>query len=313
MKYGAVIVAAGMSTRMKRFKPLMEIHGMSMVQRIITTFQQLAIKEIVVITGFNAQELEQQLKKYGVVCIRNENYATTQMFDSVKIGLDYIKDKCDAFFFTPADVPLFTADTVVQIRDMDNGKVRIPICNGRDGHPVYISADMVPEILQYNGDMGLKGALEELHTFEKKIPVYDLGIFMDADTVEDFEKLIKLHDEQLIRPQVKVRLLKKNPFFGPGTAKLLRQIEYSGSMAEASKLLGISYSKSRIMIQELEAELDRKVVERQQGGQHGGNARLTDYGKSILKSYEQYEKELEQFAQIKYKEIFHFFLDGECL
>ena len=50
-----------------------------------------------------------------LIFLRNEDYETTHMFDSVRIGLEYLKDKVDTVLFTPVDVPLFTAHTVTQM------------------------------------------------------------------------------------------------------------------------------------------------------------------------------------------------------
>lgn len=80
MKYGAVIVAAGMSSRMGIFKPLMKIQGVSMIRHVIHTFQQMGVQEIVVVTGHNAELLEAEVAECNVTCIRNEAYKTTEMF-----------------------------------------------------------------------------------------------------------------------------------------------------------------------------------------------------------------------------------------
>ena len=56
MRYGAVIVAAGMSTRMKQFKQLMKIGEMSLAERVIVNFRRAGVKDIVMVTGFNADE-----------------------------------------------------------------------------------------------------------------------------------------------------------------------------------------------------------------------------------------------------------------
>ena len=58
------------------------------------------------ITGHNADALERHLEGCGLTFIRNERYATTQMFDSAALGLNYLKDKCGRILFTPVDVPL---------------------------------------------------------------------------------------------------------------------------------------------------------------------------------------------------------------
>lgn len=189
MKYGALITAAGMSSRMKSFKPLMEIQGMSMTHRLIHIFQKSGIREIVVVTGYQAEKLEAALKNTGVVCIRNENYAATQMFDSVKLGLGEIYGRCDAVFFSPVDVPLITVHTVKKVRDFGEGSIRIPVCCGQDGHPVYIENQLIPRILEYHGNQGLRGAMKLDGELIRRVPVDDPGILMDADTQEDFGRL----------------------------------------------------------------------------------------------------------------------------
>ena len=87
MSVGALIVAAGMSSRMGDFKPMLNIGSISIAQRIVATFHQAGVNKIVVVTGYNAAQLERHLSNSGLIFLRNEAYATTQMFDSAKIGL----------------------------------------------------------------------------------------------------------------------------------------------------------------------------------------------------------------------------------
>ena len=106
MKTAALIVAAGMSSRMGDFKPMLSIGSISVAQRVVAAFQQAGIRKIVMVTGLNAVTLERHLAGSGVIFLRNDAYETTQMFDSVKIGLAYLQGKCDAVLFTPVDIPL---------------------------------------------------------------------------------------------------------------------------------------------------------------------------------------------------------------
>ena len=85
MNIGAVIVAAGMSTRMKDFKQLMKIGDLTMAERVIVNFRRAGVKDIVMVTGFQAKRLEKELCHLGVTFLRNEHYETTQMFDSATI------------------------------------------------------------------------------------------------------------------------------------------------------------------------------------------------------------------------------------
>ena len=145
MRIGAVIVAAGMSSRMGDFKPMLNIGSISIAQRIVATFHQAGVDRIVVITGHNAQQLERHLANNGIVFLRNENYASTQMFDSAKIGLSYLKDKCDRILFTPVDIPLFTAMTVAALL-RSRAELACPVCMGKTGHPLLIGSSLLDPI-----------------------------------------------------------------------------------------------------------------------------------------------------------------------
>ena len=145
MKFGAVIAAAGMSTRMQDFKQLMSVGGMSFAERVVTNFKRAGVRDIVMVTGYHADELENRLKHLGIVFLRNEDYEHTQMFDSVKIGLSYLKDRCDRIFFCPVDVPFFREDSL-RLEMTRTESIVYPICHNRIGHPILIDGSLLDEI-----------------------------------------------------------------------------------------------------------------------------------------------------------------------
>ena len=65
MEIGAVIVAAGMSSRMGDFKPMLSIGEISVAQRVVATLRQAGAERVVVVTGYNADELERHLARSG--------------------------------------------------------------------------------------------------------------------------------------------------------------------------------------------------------------------------------------------------------
>ena len=194
MQLGAVIVAAGMSSRMGAFKPMLQIGSVSVAQRIIAKFRQVGVKTIVMVTGYHAHDLETHLAGNDIVFLRNEHYETTQMFDSAKMGLEYIKDKCEKVFFTPVDVPMFHASTL-QALIHSNADLAVPVCGEEKGHPIFMNTSLIEGILADQGGCGLKGALERCPADMTLVPVNDPGAFQDADTPEDFLGLVKYYDQ----------------------------------------------------------------------------------------------------------------------
>lgn len=190
MKTGAVIVAAGMSTRMNCFKPMLKLGNTTIVERVITTMKQAGIDPIVVVTGNQADMLEKHISHMGVVCVRNQRYVETQMFDSAKIGFMYIQNLCDRFFFSPVDVPLFSVNTLQRLMECE-GPVVCPLYNKIQGHPILISSQLISEIIIYKGSDGLDGAIFHCEIPISRVPVNDEGVIYDTDTPEDYRLLLK--------------------------------------------------------------------------------------------------------------------------
>lgn len=305
MRIGALIVAAGMSSRMGDFKPMLNIGSISVAQRVVATLTQAGVSKIVMVTGYNATALERHLAGNGIIFLRNENYQTTQMFDSVKIGLRYLQDKCDKVLFTPVDVPLFTSKTVRMLLDSD-ATLAAPVCNGVQGHPILISARLIPEILDDCGEMGLRGAIDRCSATLQQIPVEDFGTIHDADTPEDFSVLLEYHNSQLVRPVVSVSLTKEKPFFDSKIAMLLMLIDETKSVRAAGQRMQLSYSSCWNIIRTLESQLNYTLIERSQGGAGGSTSVLTSRGAELLSRFNAYENALKEQAN----ELYHRYFEG---
>ena len=309
MESAALIVAAGMSSRMGSFKPMLNIGSISIAQRVVATFAQAGVDKIVMITGFNATMLERHLAGNNIIFLRNENYETTQMFDSVKIGLDYLRGKCDRVLFTPVDIPLFTAETVKKLLDTD-AKLACPVCDGQTGHPLMISGTLLENILSDSGEGGLKGAVDRCGASCVHIPVDDSGTVHDADTPEDFSALLKLHNSQLIRPVLTVSLSKEKPFFDSRIATLLTLVDETNSVRAAGQRMQLSYSSCWNIIRTLEGQLNYSLIERSQGGSQGSSSVLTEQGRLLLERYNAYSKAVRAQAEALYDDYFKDIFEG---
>lgn len=303
MQTAALIVAAGMSSRMGNFKPMLSIGSITIAQRVVATFHQAGIQKIVMVTGFNAVTLERHLSGSGVIFLRNDDYETTQMFDSVRIGLTYLRSKCDRVLFTPVDIPLFTAGTVRALLD-SKAKLACPVCQGQTGHPIVIGADLFDRILADGGEQGLKGAVERCGAEMQQIPVDDPGTLHDADTPADFSALVNYHNSQLVRPVVTVSLNKEKPFLDGNIAMLLTLVDETKSVRAAGLRMQLSYSTCWNMIRTLESQLNCTLIERTQGGAGGSQSHLTQRARTLLERFAAFEKRVREDAETLYEEYF---------
>ena len=190
-RFGAVIPAAGLSSRMGAFKPLLPYGGGTVIESAVDSVLPY-VSAAAAVLGNRADELRAALRaSFGdrLIIAENPAYAATDMLTSVKIGLRAIGG-CDAFFLLPADMPAVPAAVYEALIGAFDGcaEVIYPVLDGRRGHPPLIAASLIPAILAYEGGGGLRAILSGCRT--KEIPVQSGGILLDLDTPQDYEESV---------------------------------------------------------------------------------------------------------------------------
>lgn len=302
MRAGAVIAATGVPGGFHAYDDLKNTDRNVMLRRMIRTFQRAGAEDIVILTGERAEETEKSLSRLGVAFLRCEDFESGQMMDFAVRGFRYLK-KCDRIFFCPADVPLFSDDTIRKMLSVKE-QIVIPVCGGRKGHPVLINAELTERIAQYKGECGLKGALDATGVPVGHLDVDDDGVLVRARKEDHFEELTQKGKRAVVYPRVKIQLTRNVPFFGPGMMILLKQIDLLGNVREACEKAGMSYSKGWSLIRTAEKELGALIVDRSPGGKNGGIARVSPVGYELMKKYEQLEREIAEYAEKRYRYIF---------
>ena len=72
---------------------------------------------------------------------------------------------------------------------------------------------------------------------------------------------------------------------GPGKADLLEAVDSGGSISAAAKKMGMSYRRAWELVDVMNKSFDQPLIVSSPGGQNGGGAQLTEFGRSILKNY----------------------------
>lgn len=298
---GAVIIAAGKKFSVHEFEALTKVGSITSVRRIILTLQQAGIYPIVLVLGKNAEEVERQLAFMDVIFLRNEEYNNTEMFDSAKIGLNFIKDKCARVIFTRVDISLVTVETIKKIQSIEK-EIVSPTYNGKSGHPLLINSKIIDDILSYKGNDGMRGAIKNFN--RAWIEVTDEGILYNVDELDCYDSLLENHNKQILHPYVKINIEKENSFFDSRAKLLLILLNDTGSVKSACKQMALSYSNAWNIINNIEKELGYSVVDRKHGGKRGGATRLNPKGLDFLRKYIQYEKSVRDYANEEFKKRF---------
>ncbi|MDR1532069.1 MAG: nucleotidyltransferase family protein [Clostridiales bacterium] len=205
MKTYGVVAAAGLSSRMGAFKPLMTIGGEAVLTRTVKSMINGGASRVVVVLGHRAEEARAVLRSpfpAGVQYVLNPDFGTTDMLASVKLGLAQLPpieadrvSPAPSVFFLPGDMPFVAPDTFRILKEqaeLTRALVVFPLLDGRRGHPPLISCRCLPRILDFSGPGGLRGALGMFADKTIEVEVNDKGCRIDLDTMEDYEEALEM-------------------------------------------------------------------------------------------------------------------------
>ena len=192
-KMAALILAAGYSSRMGKFKPLLPLGPISVIERCVQLFLETGTDDVRVVVGHRFRDLVPLIEKLGVRWTVNEHFQHG-MLSAVKAGIHALENATKAFFLLPVDIPLVRHDTVIELLsayDRQDADVFYPCFRGKRGHPPLINAALRAGILSWNKEGGLRSFLQQHQSRAVNVEVADENILLDMDTLEQYEDICR--------------------------------------------------------------------------------------------------------------------------
>jgi len=192
--FTAIILAAGLSSRMGCTKQLLEIDGQTMLDRAVETVLDAGIANPIVVLGHNANEIRDKVKLLThCTVVTNESYRTG-MASSLRCGVRAVTSQTSAYLFMLCDQPLVDSTLIKElIKEFTRKKADIlcPLYQGKRGNPVIISSKLHDRLLEAEGDSGARFLFADKDLNIVGHPVSTHAIIMDIDTPEDLLNVTK--------------------------------------------------------------------------------------------------------------------------
>jgi len=183
----AVVLAAGLSRRMGRPKPLVKLKGKTILQHVLGNLRASGVDEIVVVLGYKAEEIFPTLEGEDFRVVVNPDYAQG-MSNSLRRGLRAVDNQAQAVLIALGDQPRISSGIIkLLLRKYSQGshQIVVPTCGGRRGHPVIFGRKYWPELLALEGDVGGREILRRHGDDVLAVEVADPGILQDIDGPDD--------------------------------------------------------------------------------------------------------------------------------
>jgi len=189
----ALVVAAGLSSRMQKFKPLLDLGAKTVLEHAVAKFLESGI-ETTVVVGWQKEKIISALEKSTAGIVENPDFQKG-MFSSIQAGLRAIDpQKFKRVFILPVDIPLVRPSTLRRLEEAASknpDKIIYPCCGGRRGHPPLLPSNLIKEILDYRAEGGLKAVLGRFEHLSLEVTVPDRYIHLDLDTPQDYERMVR--------------------------------------------------------------------------------------------------------------------------
>ena len=194
---------------MGRLKALLPWGDRTLLEHQIGSLLSAGVSTVVVVVGHRRDELEPLIEGIeGVSHVYNPDYRRGKT-TSIRAGLRALAsvphDEDDALLLLNVDQPR-SAETIRRVIGLHDGShtgrrggfqtrpylITIPTHAGKGGHPVVLSASLIPELAEISEDtFGLKAVIRDHAAETRRVEVDSSEILLDLNTPEEYERALR--------------------------------------------------------------------------------------------------------------------------
>lgn len=188
LRVGAVVLAAGASTRMGRNKLLLPVEGEPMVHRTVRRVRDAGCDPLVVVTGHEAERVREALVTFDLRFAVSPD-PTGPTSASLHAGLRALPDDVDAALVMLADMVHVTTPMLRALVDgLTAGPEPLGVSRYDDvlAPPLVFRRALWPELLAWHGE-GCGKAVVRAHEAEARMHDWPAEALQDVDTPSDYD------------------------------------------------------------------------------------------------------------------------------
>jgi len=191
-KIGAVILAAGESSRFGRPKQLVQFRGKSLVRRVVDAAKDANCSVIVVVLGSKREQIERELKETDAIVAENKGWRRG-IGSSIRVGVESAVNQApdiEAIVLLTCDQPFLKTDTIERLiatREKTKKAIVASSYSETLGVPALFDRSCFQELLALDDETGAKAII--LSNRERVAELLFPEGKIDIDTAADYKKL----------------------------------------------------------------------------------------------------------------------------
>ncbi|MFW6075139.1 MAG: NTP transferase domain-containing protein [Chloroflexota bacterium] len=190
---GAIVLAAGGSSRLGQPKQLLAVGGQPLLQHTLNAVRECKLDHNILVLGAASDAIIERIETEDFTVVMNPDYRSGQS-TSLRAALDALDPDAAGVVVFLGDQPLvdpMIVSRLVRQFDPDHHAAVRPRYSDGPGNPVLLGKSIFHELLQLSGDIG---ARDVLHAHRSRILDVDANERMtpaDVDTEDDYEALLR--------------------------------------------------------------------------------------------------------------------------
>ncbi len=190
----AILLAAGESSRMGRLKALLPWRETTLLEYQLHSLLEAGLHQVVVVLGHDGDRLKPIVDSVdGASWALNPDYLQGKT-TSLKTGVAALAgQQVSDVLLLNVDQPR-PADTVRNLLERHLASpclITIPTHGGKGGHPILISARLLPELAEIEEEsQGLKAVVRRHAEATERIELDDPAILLDLNTPEQYREAL---------------------------------------------------------------------------------------------------------------------------
>jgi len=184
-RIAAIVLAAGLSSRMGRNKLLVELNGKPLLRHAVEAAAKSSADPVIVVIGNEGDKVAAALAGLMVETVVNPDYAEG-LSTSLKAGIAALPADCDGALVLLGDMPGVTSALldrmIAAFSPGDDRDIVVATHGGKRGNPVLWARRFFPEILALEGDCGAKPLIAANGELVCEVEAADDGPLADIDT-----------------------------------------------------------------------------------------------------------------------------------
>lgn len=194
----AIILAAGKSTRFRghdpkaKTKAIALLDGAPMVRHVTQAAMDAGLNPLVLVTGFNADEVTAATQGLaGLQIVHNPDYETG-LASSLRAGVAALPACVKGAIVLLADMPRVSVETISLLvetfKSNPDAAAVVPVHAGQWGNPILLGAKLFVDVARLQGDSGARKLLAN-RADVALMECEDEAVGIDVDTRDDLLKL----------------------------------------------------------------------------------------------------------------------------